>query len=335
MQLLSQRKLLSDNRYKKRVVESAIIASSLIIALFFLPKQDKQPSNTIQSDTLQSNTLQSNTVQSNTVYVYKEHISEVEYPINQKSVKRAGTLLRSVYENYMQDTDVKTYVAVIPDKNLFMAEKCGKPCMDYTALEQSFLEEMSFAEKIDITEMLSLDDYYMTDSHWRQECITDIAGEILNAMGTNNSAEYERKTIKHPFYGSYSRKTELGTKADEIVYLTNETLDTCRVYDYQNETEIPVYDLEKVDGWNPYEVYLSGPISLITIENDNAKSEKELILFRDSFGSSIAPLLVDGYKSITLVDVRYINTSILGKYIEFKEQDVLFLYSTLVINNMC
>ena len=61
-------------------------------------------------------------------------------------------------------------------------------------------------------------------------------------------------------------------------------------------------------------------------------TNKELLLFRDSFGSSIAPLLVENYSKITLIDLRYISSMILDKYIDFKEQDVLFLYSTVVLN---
>lgn len=56
------------------------------------------------------------------------------------------------------------------------------------------------------------------------------------------------------------------------------------------------------------------------------------MLFRDSFGSSIAPLFLENYSKITLVDLRYISKDVLENYIEFDKQDVLFLYSTLVLN---
>ena len=75
------------------------------------------------------------------------------------------------------------------------------------------------------------------------------------------------------------------------------------------------------------------PVPLITIENPNYKSDRELIIFRDSFGSSIAPLLAGGYAKITLVDIRYLRADLLDRFIEFKNQDVLFLYSTSVLNH--
>ena len=72
---------------------------------------------------------------------------------------------------------------------------------------------------------------------------------------------------------------------------------------------------------------------MLTIENPDYNGTKELIVFRDSYGSSLVPLLVTGYSKITVVDTRYISPKLLNQYIEFKDQDVLFMYSTLIINN--
>ena len=80
-------------------------------------------------------------------------------------------------------------------------------------------------------------------------------------------------------------------------------------------------------------MFLSGSRSLLTIENPNASTDRELIVFRDSFGSSMVPLLVQDYSKVTLVDIRYIQIDMLGRFLEFNGQDVLFLYSTLVLNN--
>ena len=80
-------------------------------------------------------------------------------------------------------------------------------------------------------------------------------------------------------------------------------------------------------------IFLNGSTPLLTITNNECENDLELIIFRDSFGSSISPLLISSYKKITLVDLRYINYSLLKDYIEINNQDVLFLYSTLTINN--
>jgi hypothetical protein len=69
------------------------------------------------------------------------------------------------------------------------------------------------------------------------------------------------------------------------------------------------------------------------LENPLAETERELVIFRDSFGSSLAPLLLDGYRKITLIDLRYVSSSYLDKLITFDQQDVLFLYSVGLVNS--
>jgi len=54
---------------------------------------------------------------------------------------------------------------------------------------------------------------------------------------------------------------------------------------------------------------------------------------RDSFASSLIPLFTEAYRKITLVDIRYMRSKEIEKYIELKDQEVLFLYSTLILNN--
>ena len=40
-------------------------------------------------------------------------------------------------------------------------------------------------------------------------------------------------------------------------------------------------------------------MSLLTVDNPNARTDRELVIFRDSFGSSLAPLLLEGYSRVT------------------------------------
>ena len=56
------------------------------------------------------------------------------------------------------------------------------------------------------------------------------------------------------------------------------------------------------------------------------------MIFRDSFGSSLTPLLVKDYSSVTLVDLRLTDYKKLDECIAFNGQDVLFLYNTQVLN---
>ena len=118
-------------------------------------------------------------------------------------------------------------------------------------------------------------------------------------------------------------------------YLTNDNMKNLVVKNaFEGGKILPLYDFEKGNDKDGYDLFLGGERPYITIENPNAKTDKELVVFRDSYGRSIIPLLADDYAKITVIDIRYLSSMMLGNYKIFKEgQDVLFLYSTLVLNN--
>jgi hypothetical protein len=189
---------------------------------------------------------------------------------------------------------------------------------------------------IDIFHALELEDYYKTDIHWSQDKLLDIADMLFREMGENDlTAEktYVKKSL-YPFYGSYYSQAALQLEHDTIVYLTNDVLNEAVVYDHIDQTYSKVYMEECFGSVDSYNFFLSGAKSIITITNPAPTTQKELIIFRDSFGSSITPLLLQYYSKITLIDLRYIGTDLLDDYIDFsKYTDVLFLYNTLILNN--
>lgn len=269
----------------------------------------------------------------NGVYIAEGYAARLEYPLNEKNITYAAKRFTYVYEEYLSGSCDNIYVSVIPDKNYFLAEKNGYPALDYAELTAQLTGQMDFAEYIDIFPMLELSDYYRTDTHWRQEKITDVAAHIAGEMGVSLSAEYTEKTLDEPFYGVHCRQADIDIEPDTLIYLENDTLSECRVYDGETDSYTDVYNMELAAGDDPYEIFLSGAKSLLTIENPAAPQEKELVIFRDSFASSLAPLLAEGYSKITLVDIRYLAPQLLGRFVDFHGQDILFIYSAPVLNN--
>ena len=266
----------------------------------------------------------------NGIYITQGHAAQQEYPLDRDSLGHAMDRFGRLYEKYLQDA--KVYMAIVPDKGYYLAQNAGQLQMDYEGLYEAFQQGMPWAEQIDLRQVLTAEDYYRTDTHWRQEKLLDAAAVICRAMGAA-AGEYTEKHLDVPFYGVYYGQAALPLEPDGLAILENDTLKECTVYDYESGKTRGIYDMEKLLGKDPYEVFLSGPRSLLEITNPNAGTDRELILFRDSFGSSMAPLLLQDYTKVTLVDIRYIQLELLDKYIEFGNQDVLFLYSTLVLNN--
>ena len=269
----------------------------------------------------------------NGIYVADGYAAKLDYPVNEDSVAHAADRFRYVYETYFKDTGANVYLSVIPDKNYFLAAENGYPAMDYDKLFALVQEKSDFAQYIDLTDALSLSSYYRTDTHWRQEALIPVASLLADAMDVSIPTDFTPVTLDTPFYGVYRGQSALPLAPDGLTYLTNDVLDACRVYDSENSEYLPVYTLEKADGSDPYEIFLSGPKSLLRIENPNAKTERRLIVFRDSFAASLVPLLAEGYSEITLVDIRYLSPTMLDKFIDLTAQDVLFLYSASVLND--
>ena len=271
----------------------------------------------------------------NGYYIDKDgFISKKEYPIKEQSLDNAAKKFGEIYKNFFEGKDFNVYYSIVPDKNAFTAKDEDVLSFDYGEFVKTMKEKITFGKYIDVFPLLSKEDYYKTDTHWKQEKITDVADKLLSEMGNKTEVSYTENTLEKDFYGVYYGQASLPAESERIVYLTNEYTENAKVYDWQNGKDSFVYDEGKGMGKDPYEIYLSGPLSLMTIENEKSESGKELIVFRDSFMSSLAPLLICGYDKITLVDIRYIKADVANKFTGFKEgSDVLFMYSTLVLNN--
>ena len=270
----------------------------------------------------------------NGIYLTQGHAVKQEYPLNEASLTHVTGRFQHLYEKYLEESQGRIYFAAVPDKSFYLAEQAGQPVMDYEAMFANLQETMPWTKWIDLREHLSAEDYYRTDTHWRQEQLLPAAEAICEAMGIQAPGKEDYTSASwEPFYGVYYGQAALPMEPDTVSWLQSDLLASCTVYDHETGKTGGIYDLEKLQGKDPYEVFLSGPKPLLTIDNPAGQPGKELIIFRDSFGSALAPLLVQGYEKVTLVDIRYLQIDVLDRFMEFKGQDVLFLYSTLILNN--
>ena len=268
----------------------------------------------------------------NGIYLHEGYAAGQEYPLSEDSVEHAMERLNAVYDKYLADSRV--FMAVIPDKGYYLAEEAGQLAMDYETLFARVENAMPWAEHISLAQSLSLEDYYRTDTHWRQEKLPETAALICRALGIGEpqAEDYTPVALERPFYGVYYGQAALPMEPETMYILESDLLSECTVYDYETGKTGSVYDMTKLDSRDLYDVYLSGARALLTVENPNAGTDRELIVFRDSYGSSLVPLLVQGYARVTLVDIRYISSDLLDQYLDFHGQDVLMLYGTLTLN---
>lgn len=307
------------NRKKLIIIALIFIVLIIIVGIIILLKAINTDKNNLQ--------------QEEQYYVLGDGIYEKTEGINESAIINNINKINNVCENYLND--MKIYFALIPNKEYYLSDESD---IEFNKIQETIQKQLyKNTTYIELYDTLKLDDYYKTDMHWKQENLNKTLERILQEMNVKNiDVEYETESLGE-FYGSYYKEiNNTDIKPDKLIYLTNSMIENCIVYNQEKEEEEKIYNKTRVNETNnKYDVFLSGAAAIQSIENEKVNNGKKLILFRDSFGSSIAPLLVANYEEILLIDIRYVNSNVLTNYIDFtnyKNADVLFLYNTRVIN---
>ena len=232
----------------------------------------------------------------NEVYVYNGYAAATDAPWDEKSLELAAHRFQHLIDTYFTDGGYHFYLSVVPDKAQFTQPPEGYTPAD-AAETADWLAARLPVQTVDIASLLALEEYYRTDLHWRQERLLPVAQGLAEALSVTLPEDREETlcALSGVFHGNYWGKTAETLAADTLSYLTDSVLEGCTVYDYETDT---------------------------------------LVVFRDSFGSSLIPLLAEGYGTVYAVDIRYLASDLLGRFVDFPDgADVLFLYSAAVLHN--
>ena len=263
------------------------------------------------------------------IYLQGGGAFRMDGPLQEKQVRHAAAVFSAVQEKYFPS--LPAHYVIVPDKNA--KAETGRPRLDTETMRGIVREALPGMTEIDIWGLLSADDYYKTDPHWRQERLLPVAAAICEALGADAPGTFTEKALS-PFYGAYYGQAALPMAPDTLTYLESADTKAAEVTGPELDGAQPVYRPELLDGTDGYDVFLSGAQAVLTVTSPNVHNGRHLVLFRDSFGSSLAPLLLGSFERITLVDLRYISAARLADYADLSDAtDVLYLCSTAVWNN--
>ena len=215
----------------------------------------------------------------NGIYIADGYAAKQEYPLKPDSVQRAAERFSYVYEKYLTDSDV--FFALVPDKGQYLAENSGHLTLHFGKMNTILGNAMPWATPINLYDSLNYDDYYRTDTHWRQENLFEAAEVLCNALNVTppDRADYTQTAIDRPFYGVYYGQAALPMEPDTLYIMESDLLADCAVYDHESGQTGAVYDKTRLESKDLYDIFLSGSRSLLTIVNPNAKTDRELIGF--------------------------------------------------------
>ena len=169
--------------------------------------------------------------------------------------------------------------------------------------------------------------FYLTDHHWNDYGVRLAYEAFCSAAGLEPAgAEAFTRTEYSPFTGTTQARAGIpAARADTLVCMepvfpvTLEVQETGEIYDH-------LVFPDKAATYDGYEVYLDGNHGMATVRNPGA--EGKLLVFRDSFASSLIPYLSANYGEIIAVDVRYYaGTFADALEAAGKPDEILFLYS--------
>ena len=167
--------------------------------------------------------------------------------------------------------------------------------------------------------------YYKTDHHWTTKGAFIAYNEFCKAAGIE-SEPYENlkmKNVTDKFYGTlYSKVLDKKKKGDSIEIAEN--IPQCNVMINGKKSEI--YHIDKLKEKDKYQVFFGGNYGVVSIENNEANNDKNLLIIKDSYANSFTPFLLKDYKTITIVDYRYFSGNLQSIVQSNNITDVLVLY---------
>lgn len=177
-------------------------------------------------------------------------IFKSEYPLNQKEVQKWLQKMNHLKETYFSKNP--TYYTIIPDKNYYERDR-NHLHLDYASLFDLVKTGVHNMSYIDFTSILSLQDYYKVDPHWRQERLQPIVDVLAQQMNFKTTNSYQTTVIPN-FYGAYFGQSVIQSEPDTLIYLTNDAISQAIVSN--GIDTVPVYDLSKLEGIDFYDLFL-------------------------------------------------------------------------------
>ena len=264
------------------------------------------------------------------------HLGKLDPILNERALDYALSILENVASDRLSQSGHRVF-ALIPDKNVYLTDKSDYPSYAYDAFFQQVQVAMrGETEVLSLLPYLSIDDYYKTDPHWDQGKLFQVANAILAEFGFNAGLSSDMFQLHRyeGYDGTYKAHMAGGSLSDTLSWLRNDAIDAMTVYDLVTGEKGPIYQEDKLRGTDAYDLFLGGAKALLTIHNPHQENGRQLIVFRDSFGSSLIPLLALYYEDVIVVDLRYIQMTSVAQLVEMRDDgDALFLFSTSVLNS--
>ena len=249
--------------------------------------------------------------------------------------------------------DIPSYFMLVPNAQEIYYDKL--PSFAEVGNQKEFIDMFyasleGFSGTVDAYSLLEQNKdsyiYYRTDHHWTSY------GAYLgySAAGTQlgyapiDASNFAVEHASYDFRGTlFSKTLDYSVTPDIIDYyiLTENEPDVkVSVYNSYNSANEQVdyteydsmYFREFLEVKDKYASFLGQNSPIVTVESENAKSDKSLLVIKDSYAHSLVPFLTKEYSKVTMLDLRYINVDF-QMFLSLTDYDqVLFVYNVITLS---
>lgn len=238
------------------------------------------------------------------------------------------------------ESGVPKYFALIPNTIYINRDKLPKfaPHGAQDEFIDGVYAKVSGAKTVDVKSVLEQNAdkqlFYRTDHHPTTLGAYYIYIAVAREMGIAPLSfdRYELSTVADDFRGTaFAAAGAWWVASDDIEICTPSGLQaSTEGFERGEVTELlGIYDFEKLLTADKYNVFLGGnyPLSVIST---NAKTGRNLLIIKDSFGLTVAPFFAPHFDKIAVVDMRYNKNPVSELIAQYGITDMLFLYN---VNN--
>ena len=224
-------------------------------------------------------------------------------------------------------------MTVVPNAVCILADKLPRnaPAPDQREQLRELSDKLTGVRFLDVTDALAehADEpiYYRTDHHWTSLGASYAFQAMAPQLGLGTLCEYEAMPVSVSFQGTLSSRSGSHSARDTVEIYVPETDVIYKVsYSDNQEASASMYVRSALDQKDHYTVFFGGNHPRVDI-NTTAESDKNLLIFKDSYANCFVQFLTPYYSKIILVDPRYYYDSVDSLIRQESVNRVLWLYN--------
>lgn len=207
--------------------------------------------------------------------------------------------------------------------------------INFIDVDEDFLEKFNESQRENL--------YFKTDHHWNGIGAYEGFKSIVKDMNIVDNTYWDNYTQtlfdRGYFLGSYNKNLNNLVKEDETIpYVHLKDKPNYEYYKFDGKTEVKGKEEDFVaTRRNEKEILYGGAYmfgnacSILKIKNEDALSDKKILILRDSYQAPSSWLFADVFSEVQLVDPRYIGDLNISIDDIIKDSDadiVMFMYNT-------